>query len=150
MTSSTRYLVEAGRIRPETRLTAIRSKPAARIPRRGLMSAQTWGRFFHAFLVFLSFEEAFASFSVGISGGRSEPLVFRCPRMWTCYMAQRLSCASQHRRGFLRGNKGASQSAPVSARAVGAAMGLSRFNTVEINSLTEIPRWPHRRRLRLV
>ena len=42
------------------------------------------------------------------------------------------------------------QSAPVPARAVGAAMGLSRFNTVEINSLTEIPRWPQRRRFRLV
>src|ERR1700730_17821581 len=135
MTSSTRYFVEAGRIKPETRFTAINNNPTAKIPRRGLMSAHTCGRFFHAFLVFLSVGEARESFSVGISGGRSEPLVFRCPGIGACYMAHRMNC---------------SQSAPVPARAAGTAMGLSRFNTVEINSLTEMPRWPHRRRLRLV
>src|ERR1700719_2742474 len=73
MTSSTRYFVEAGRIKPETRFTAIRSNPAAKIPRRGLISAHTWGRFFHAFVVFLSLEPARASFSVGISAGRQKP-----------------------------------------------------------------------------
>src|SRR6266849_1651806 len=43
MTSSTRYLVEAGKISPETRLMAISKKPAARIPRRGLIRARTSG-----------------------------------------------------------------------------------------------------------
>src|ERR1700704_1480362 len=93
MTSSTRYFVEAGRIKPDTRFTAINSSPAAKIPRRGLMSAHTCGRFFHAFLVFLSLEVAPASFSVAISEGRSEPLVVRCPGMGACYMA-RLCLAS--------------------------------------------------------
>src|ERR1700688_1695002 len=89
MTSSTRYFVEAGRIKPETRFTAINSSPTAKIPRRGLISAHTWGRFFHAFLDFLSWGVARPSFSVGISGGRSEPLVFGCPGMEACYMAMR-------------------------------------------------------------
>src|SRR3984957_1546987 len=89
MTSSTRYFVEAGRIKPDTRFTAINSSPAAKIPRRGLISAHTCGRFFHAFLVFLSLGVPRASFSVGISGGRSEPLVFRCPGIGACYMAMR-------------------------------------------------------------
>src|SRR3982074_2815215 len=94
MTSSTRYFVEAGRIKPDTRFTAINSSPAAKIPRRGLMSAHTCGRFFHAFLVFLSLEVAAASFSVAISEGRSEPLVVRCPGMGACYMGVCLSCVS--------------------------------------------------------
>src|SRR4030081_2040502 len=135
MTSSTRYFVEAGRIKPDTRFTAINSSPAAKIPRRGLMSAHTCGRFFHAFLVFLSLEVAPASFSVAIREGRSEPLVVRCPGMGACYMARLF---------VLR------QSAAVPARAAGTAVGLSTVNTVEINSLTEIPRCPHSRRLRLV
>src|ERR1700676_5112223 len=73
MTSSTRYFVEAGRIKPDTRFTAINSSPAAKMPRRGLISAHTWGRFFHAFLVFLTLEVARASFSVGISEGVQNP-----------------------------------------------------------------------------
>ena len=43
ITSSTRYLVEAGSTRPETRLTAMSRKATARSPRRGLTSAQTSG-----------------------------------------------------------------------------------------------------------
>src|ERR1700738_4284295 len=93
MTSSTRYFVEAGRIKPDTRLTAIKSSPRTKIPRRGLISAQTCGRFFHAFLVFLSLEVARASFSVAISEGRSEPLVVRCPGIGACYMARLLSAS---------------------------------------------------------
>src|SRR5262249_57477392 len=57
-TLSTKYLVEAGSTRPETRLTAIKPKPRISRPRRGFISAQTSGRFFHAFLRFFSFEEA--------------------------------------------------------------------------------------------
>src|ERR1700730_17963080 len=86
MTSSTRYFVEAGTVKPETRFTAIKSSPAAKIPRRGLISAHTCGRFFHAFLVFLGLEGARVSFSVGISGGRSEPLVLGCLGVWPCYI----------------------------------------------------------------
>src|SRR5205807_1318161 len=44
MTSSTRYFVEAGRMRPATRLIAITANPTARRPRRGLMKTQTSGR----------------------------------------------------------------------------------------------------------
>src|ERR1700730_7929813 len=154
MTSSTRYFVEAGRIKPDTRFTAINNSPAAKMPRRGLISAHTWGRFFHAFFVFLTLEVARASFSVGISEGRSEPLVVGCPGMRACYMTHRLlssgsffrSCRSAYRAEIdvLR------QSAPVPARAVGTAKGLSRFNTVEINRLTEMPGCPDSRRFRLV
>src|ERR1700676_4802988 len=103
MTSSTRYFVEAGRIKPDTRLTAIKSSPSTKIPRRGLMSAHTCGRFFHAFLVFLSLEVARASFSVVISEGRSEPLVVRCPGMGACYMPCLLPCVS--RRLFLHAQR---------------------------------------------
>ena len=44
MTSSIRYLVEAGRTRPATRLTAMSTKATARRPRRGFMRAQTSGK----------------------------------------------------------------------------------------------------------
>src|ERR1700720_489931 len=60
MTLSTKYLVEAGSTNPATRFTAISTKPTASSPRRGLISAQTSGRFFHAFLRFCFF----SSFSV--------------------------------------------------------------------------------------
>src|ERR1700675_787395 len=154
MTSSTRYFVEAGRIKPDTRFTAINSNPAAKMPRRGLISAHTCGRFFHAFLVFLSLETARGSFSVGISEGRSEPLVVGCPGMRACYMTHRLLSSGSFFRycriAYRAEIDVLRQSAPVPARAAGTAMGLSRFKTVEINSLTEIPRCPHSRRFRLV
>src|ERR1700730_17753671 len=56
MTSSTRYLVEPGRIIPLTRLIAIKRKPRTRIPRRGWINAQTSGKDFHSnfFFVFLA------------------------------------------------------------------------------------------------
>ena len=43
MTSSIRYLVEAGRTSPATRLTAMSRKARASSPRRGFMRAQTSG-----------------------------------------------------------------------------------------------------------
>src|SRR5215472_15700486 len=53
-TLSTKYLVEAGSTRPETRPTAIKKKPRMSKLRRGFINAQTSGRFFHAFLRFFS------------------------------------------------------------------------------------------------
>src|SRR5579859_1561731 len=55
-TLSRKYFVEAGRTRPERRLMAIKTKPSARSPRRGLISAQTSGKDFQAFLRFSLFE----------------------------------------------------------------------------------------------
>src|SRR6266436_9572269 len=52
MTLSTRYFVEAGSTNPDRRLMAISKKPSASSPRLGFISAQTSGRFFHAFLRF--------------------------------------------------------------------------------------------------
>src|SRR5271157_351733 len=44
MTSSTKYLVEAGSISPETRLMIIRPKPSVISARRGRMSCKISGR----------------------------------------------------------------------------------------------------------
>ncbi len=63
-------------------------------------------QFLHAVLVFFNLEAATESFSAGISEGRLEILVLRCPGMRACYMEQRMNC---------------SQSAPVPARAAGTA-----------------------------
>ena len=52
MTLSTKYFVDAGSTRPQTRLMAISTKPSASKPRRGLISAQTSGSDFQAFLRF--------------------------------------------------------------------------------------------------
>src|SRR6516162_6582680 len=46
MTLSTRYLVEAGRTKPQTRLTAIKPRPTSSTPLRGLSSSQISGRAF--------------------------------------------------------------------------------------------------------
>src|ERR1700676_839890 len=63
-TLSTKDLVDNGRPRPATRLTAMSRKPSASKPRRGLISAQTSGRFFQAFLRLSLFDVAAGSFSV--------------------------------------------------------------------------------------
>src|SRR5580658_4798709 len=52
ITSSRKYFVEAGRTSPETRLITIRPKPAAKIPRRGLISASTSGSSFQSNFAF--------------------------------------------------------------------------------------------------
>src|SRR5690242_10107053 len=54
-TLSRKYFVEAGRTSPDRRLMAIKTKPSARSPRRGLISAQTSGKHFQAFLRFSPF-----------------------------------------------------------------------------------------------
>src|ERR1700687_1110358 len=65
ITSSTRYLVEAGRIRPESRLMAIRPRPRISSPRRGWIKAQTSGRAFQALLSFLE-RDGSASVAAGV------------------------------------------------------------------------------------
>ena len=45
--SSIRYLVEAGRTRPDTRLISINTKLRVRSQRRGLTKIQIWGSSFH-------------------------------------------------------------------------------------------------------
>src|SRR5712692_1667626 len=72
MTLSTRYFVEAGSTSPETRLTAISTNPIASSPRRGLINAQTSGRFFHAFLRF-SFLEDGLSFVLVVMNREANP-----------------------------------------------------------------------------
>src|SRR5690242_6697881 len=47
MTSSRKYLAEAGRTSPATRLMAISTKPSASRPRRGLIKPQTSGSDLH-------------------------------------------------------------------------------------------------------
>src|ERR1041385_2509600 len=69
MTLSTRYFVEAGSTRPETRLMAISPKPSASRPRRGFINAQTSGRLFHAFLRVLSLEIGLSVVSVAMRRG---------------------------------------------------------------------------------
>src|SRR5689334_13965433 len=54
-TLSRKYFVEAGRTSPDRRLMAIKTKPSARSPRRGLISAQTSGKDFQAFFRFSPF-----------------------------------------------------------------------------------------------
>src|SRR5579863_8131207 len=73
-TLSTKYFVEAGRTRPQTRLMAIRPKPRMRRPRRGLISAQTSGSDFHAFFFLTGFADVAELGSDGIVVGRTECL----------------------------------------------------------------------------
>src|SRR5437867_11048314 len=79
MTLSTKYFVDAGSTSPETRFTAIKRKPRMSTPRRGFISAQTSGRFFQAFLRFLSLsvDAALALASVVIIWGAS-PIAVGC------------------------------------------------------------------------
>src|SRR5271154_3549155 len=52
ITSSRKYFVDAGRTRPETRFIPTSPKPAAKIPRRGLISASTSGSSFQSNFAF--------------------------------------------------------------------------------------------------
>src|SRR5690348_146807 len=63
-TMSRKYFVEAGRTRPDSRLIAIKTRPSARSPRRGLISAKTSGKDIKAFLRF----SPFAFFEESCSG----------------------------------------------------------------------------------
>src|SRR5262252_3792467 len=97
ITLSTKYLVEAGSTSPETRFTAIKPNPRISKPRRGFISAQTSGRFFHAFLRFLSLPldglslDAVLVFAsvVMIRGRHPSPLDAGDSFVTTCYQALR-------------------------------------------------------------
>src|SRR5260370_41566697 len=78
MTLSIRYFVEAGSTNPATRLTAMSANPSASRPRLGLINAHTSGKFFHAFLRFLSLEESFSFVSVVMRCWTSPALPVGC------------------------------------------------------------------------
>src|SRR5258707_4513945 len=73
MTLSTRYFVEAGSTNPDSRLMAMSTKPSASSPRLGFISAQTSGRFFHAFLRFSLLAGDLEAVSVVMIGRRTIP-----------------------------------------------------------------------------
>src|SRR6266436_5932165 len=79
-TLSTKYFMEPGSTKPETRLMAISTKPSARSPRRGLISAQTSGRFFHAFLRFSVLAGDLNGVSVVMMGSTNYTPLVRFPR----------------------------------------------------------------------
>src|SRR5713101_1273219 len=87
MTLSTRYFVEAGKTNPDRRLMAMRTKPSASSPRLGFISAQTSGRFFHAFLRFSLLAGDLGAVSVAMSGWTNYTPAFRCSRRPYHYIA---------------------------------------------------------------
>src|SRR5207253_1336569 len=117
MTLSTKYFVEAGSTSPETRLMAISTKPSARSPRRGFISAQTWGRSFHAFLRFLSLETALSLVSVAMRWGTNPALAVGCGAGDCNYMVaeegmEKTSVSPQRqyaRHGRARGGRGSTR-----------------------------------------
>jgi len=137
MTLSTRYFVEAGSTNPDRRLMAISTKPSASNPRLGFISAQTSGRFFHAFLRFFPWTSFLGLARWSCFEDEPHPAL-RCKQCSYDYMAKRIGRSS-----YL-------QSPAVPARGRLAVAGRSRFKTLEMNSLTVIPRWPQSLRFRLV
>src|ERR1700722_2003057 len=77
ITSSTKYFVDAGRIKPDDRLIIISTKPNAMIPRRDRSSARTCGRSFQSNFAFAGFSAAPGFFSMAIEF-ENEALAFRC------------------------------------------------------------------------
>src|SRR5579871_4442348 len=75
MTLSKTTFVAAGKAKPTTRLIMMRRKPSARMPLRGLSSAQASGKDFHASFFFSSFLPAFTSGSSAMA--RLEVLLSR-------------------------------------------------------------------------
>src|SRR5260370_27361501 len=88
MTLSTRYFVEACKTKPERRLMAMSTNPSASNPLRGFISAQTSGRFFHAFLRFSLLTGDLAAVSVAMIRGTTLALPIRCSRCPNNYMAR--------------------------------------------------------------
>src|SRR5260370_30361248 len=88
LTLSTRYLVEAGSTNPDRRLIAISKKPSASSPRLGFISAQTSGRFFHAFLRFSLLAGDLDADSVAMIGETDYSPWLRCPRRPYNYIAK--------------------------------------------------------------
>src|SRR5712691_1680388 len=66
---------------------AISAKPKASRPRRGLISAQMSGRFFHAFLSFSRFGSDLTAFSVAMICGKNCALAVRCRQQRLDYIA---------------------------------------------------------------
>src|ERR1700686_39781 len=91
ITLSMKYFVEAGRTNPQTRFTAISTKPTASRPLRGRISAQTSGNAFQVFLRFSFLLTADESFSLAI-GERSQSVWMRrvVPKLYTTHLAIRL------------------------------------------------------------
>src|SRR5713101_566227 len=87
MTLSTRYFVEAGKTNPDRRLMAMSTKPSASSPRLGFISAQTSGRFFHAFLRFSLLAGDLGAVSVAMIRWTSYTPAFRCSRRPYHYIA---------------------------------------------------------------
>src|ERR1700733_6734059 len=77
ITSSTKYFVDAGRIKPDDRLIIISTKPRAMIPRRGRSSARTCGNNFQSNFAFAGFSAASGFFSMAIEF-ENEELTLRC------------------------------------------------------------------------
>src|SRR5713226_9642743 len=106
MTLSTRYFVEAGKTNPDRRLMAISTKPSASSPRLGFISAQTSGRFFHAFLRFSLLTGELAAVSVAMICRTNYTPGIRCQHCRNNYMAkadrkeQLSSVASGSRAGY--------------------------------------------------
>src|SRR6185369_778554 len=165
MTSSRKYLAEAGSTRPATRLMAISTNPRASKPRRGLIRPHTSGRDLHA--------DFFLAPLVVLSPGLevSPPRDRRSDRRTAVGMGERgspwgiveLDAASvgqftcgvpsqMARRGRLArltvAESGAQSPAPT--RGAVAGVGRSILRTLAMKSLRVMPRWPHSRRLRLV
>src|SRR5712692_3158538 len=89
ITLSTRYFVEAGKTNPERRLMAIKTKPSASSPRLGLISAQTSGRFFHAFLRFSLLTGDWEAVTVAMISGTNYTPGVRCRRHLYDYIAKK-------------------------------------------------------------
>src|SRR5713101_3979208 len=88
MTLSTRYLVDAGKTNPATRLTAISTNPSASSPRLGFINAQTSGRFFHAFLRFSLLPGDLGAVSLAMVGGKKYTSAIRCRGCSHVYIAK--------------------------------------------------------------
>src|SRR5260370_9405105 len=89
ITLSTRYFVVAGKTNPESRLMAISTKPSAKSPRLGFISAQTSGRFFHAFLRFSPLAGDLAAVSVFMICEANFTQTVRCQTRLNNYIAKR-------------------------------------------------------------
>src|SRR5216683_6676 len=137
-TLSTKYFMEPGSTKPETRLTAISTRPSANSPRLGFISAQTSGRFFHAFLRFPLLAGDGDVIAVAMILGEVYSPGSDAGDVFTTILRKN------------RGRSGYLQSPAVPARGTLALADRSRFKTLEMNSLTVIPRWPQSLRFKLV
>src|SRR5260370_1949551 len=85
----TRCFVEVGKTNQDRRLMAISKKPSAKSPRLGFISAQTSGRFFHAFLRFSPLAGDLAAVSVFMICEANFTQTVRCQTRLNNYIAKR-------------------------------------------------------------